>query len=268
MNPFSVRFAKKSIAASVSAALLMLSPGPGVYEALAQFNLQAGVGSMAAPGGQAGAGLSLRGTPIRGMGVDAVALDLSAATLPSLRAGTDVRLNGAPMRAVRAVSDPAQSAPLLRPQAASPASFAGTAAIGDEAAPSVAAGSALKDASADASLPSLLSDRRAVALPAAEIGAMNASGAREAGVSMMDRVLGLRYFSSQTADEPAALEAKAPASGLNVSQEHGSLGEPQRTAIETLQKTDTAVAPSSARGKAAGLVKSLAAVAASGAAGD
>ncbi len=230
---------------------------------------------MAAPGGQAGAGLSLRGNPVRGSGVGAVSLDLNSAILPSLRAGTEVRFDAPgsalPGGAARAVSaqgqaagialpDPARMAPVLRSQAASPASFAETAVRREGAVSSIGKGSAMKDASDEASLRSLLSDRRAAALPAAEIGAMNASGAREAGVSMMDRVLGLRSFSGKAAVDAAAGEVKAPASGLNVSQEQRRLDEPQRSAVEDLKTPETNVAPSSARGKGWGIVKSAASV--------
>ena len=279
MNPITIRFAKKSIAASVSGALLMLSPGPGVYEALAQFNVQAGVGSMAAPGGPAGAGLSLRGTPVRGPGVGAVSLDLNAAILPSLRSGTDVRpdaartalfgrgegqpfKDAAPLRAAHAVSAPdqaagtalagsIQSAPVHRPKAVSPASLAETAP---------------KDAPSDASLRSLLSDQRSAALPAAEIASMGSSGAKAAGVSMMDRILGLRSVYAPAAEEPAAGVAKAPASGLNAVRGQQDPSEAQQPAVENLPVKDTPLAPSSARGKVMNIIKSLAAVVSAGAA--
>lgn len=282
MNPSSIRFAKKSVAGALSAALLMLSPGPGVYEALAQFNVQTGVGSMASPGGQAGAGVSFRGSPVKGAGLDALPLNLDTSFLPSSRSRADVGFQEAPF------AGPVRGAVVPGSRAASPAIPAAVEALGSaqgergsraaapveavglraEEAPTAALQAARADAATPSSFKSLFSDQRSVALPAGEISSMGSSAAREAGVSMMDRILGLRSFSSPSSVEQGAMTPHAGSvlAAANEGLDRGGSRQPAVEALRTVPAADEGGAPRSARGKAWGIVKSAAAIVSAGAA--
>ncbi|MBI2363015.1 MAG: M48 family metalloprotease, partial [Elusimicrobia bacterium] len=238
---------KSGLAATLAAALILVSPGLGCYDALAQFAVTAaGRAVSVVPGGTAG--------PVRMAPVTLAPTAVSfTPSLPGSLAAPSVL-------------------PSVTPSVAAPASAVSAAAHAPVAAaravsPAASAVAAMNPASAQAqpqtaapSFKNMLAAPRTVALPAVEIAAMPSGQARSAGAAMMDAVLGLR--SSRSAADPVAVGQALGSvrSGLSF-----NASKPAEKASVPAVNAVSEAAPQGAASKALGFVKAVAAVGAAAA---
>ncbi|MFH1724824.1 MAG: ABC transporter ATP-binding protein [Elusimicrobiota bacterium] len=194
---------RKGIASALAATLVMVAPGTGCYQALAgavavnvgtQINAvpgaqaAAGVARIAAGGAQGSLSVSPRALSLQG------ALRLTPSVRPSLWTSPETAAMALPLPA--AAPTPIQSEPGT---AGFHAPLSGAADAVRSRGPAQAA-----DPGAP-SLNKLLSARRDLAPPAAEISRMSVGGARHLGQAVMDRILGRRgagsaHFEAEAAD--------------------------------------------------------------------
>ncbi|MBI5596463.1 MAG: M48 family metalloprotease [Elusimicrobia bacterium] len=180
---------KSGLAATLAAALIVVSPGLGCYDALAQFvaATSAGRAITVVPAGQAGV---VRTAP--------VALAPSAVSFtPSLPGSL-----AAPSVLPTAVPSVAAPAAAVSAAVRTPAARAASPVASAVAAMTPVSAQAQPGSQAAPSFKSMLAAPRTVALPAVEVAAMPAGQARSAGAAMMDAVLGIR--ASRSAAEPVA----------------------------------------------------------------
>ena len=243
---------RSAVASTLAAALILVSPGLGCYDALAQFvaATSAGRAVTVVPAGQAGV---VRTAPVS---LAPAAVSITPSLPGSLAAPamlpTAIPSVAAPASALPAAAQTAVAAP----RAASP--------VASAAAAMAPAAQAQAQAAAQAAAPSfksMLAAPRTVALPAGEISAMPSGQARQAGAAMMDAVLGVRSAVSAADPVPAGRSLGAVRSaGLSFNASKPA----ERTSVPAVNAVSEA-APQGAASKSLGFVKAVAAVAVSGA---